>query len=158
MSHHSASEELHKVGPDNPGFDTSDPNTPGVTIFIVLFIVTLVLVIGATIVYYNFASQAQEDEAVLQKPSEDLANLHAREDEQLKTYGFINKEKGVVQIPLDRAMELVAREAAEGKPKYPTTPVAVKVEPAAGATAAPGTPAAPAPATTAPAKAPEVHK
>lgn len=157
MSHHSASEELHKVGVDNPGFDTSDPNTPGVTIFIVAFVVTLVLVIGATIVYYNFTQQMHEDEVVLAKPSEELAALHAREDEQLKTYGFINKEKGVVQIPLERAMELVAREAAEGKPKYPTVPVAVKVEPAAGAAAAPGAPAA-APAPAAPAKAPAAHK
>src|SRR3954471_16321077 len=153
---HSASEELHKVSPDNPGFDTSDPNTPGVTIFIVLFVVTLVLVIGATIVYYNVAQQQHEEEVLLSKPSEELGNLHAREDEQLKTYGYINKEKGVVQIPLARAMELVAREAAEGKPKYPTVPVAVKVEPAAGAAAV--TPGSPAAATAAPAKAPEAHK
>lgn len=133
------SEHLAPIDPNNPGFDPGDPNTRGLTVFIVLFVLTLVLTIVATAGYFEFARERQEDLAILSKPSEELAALRAREDQQLKTYGYINREKGVVQIPLERAMDLLAREAAEGKLKYSTAPTPVKKveEPAAAAAPAP---------------------
>ncbi len=142
MSHHSASEELHPVGPDNPGFDPGDPNTGGLAAFVVLFVGTLVLIIAATTVYYNYARENQEDAAVAEKPSEELSAIRAREDEQLKTYGYINREKGIVQLPIERAKQLVLEEAAAGKPKYPTVAVLKKEEVAVPAPAAAAAPAA----------------
>jgi hypothetical protein len=40
-------------------------------------------------------------------PAEDLRALRAREEEVLRTYGWVNREKGVVRIPIERAMELL---------------------------------------------------
>jgi hypothetical protein len=132
------SEHLSPIDPQNPGFDPGEPNTKGLTIFIVLFLATLLLVIAATAVYFQFIHEGQQEQAVLARPSEELAALHAREDQQLKTYGYIDRKKGVVQIPLERAMELVAKEAAEGKVRYSTAPTPVKKEePAAAAAPAP---------------------
>jgi len=122
------SEHLHPVGPDNPGFDPSEPNAPGLVIMIALTALILVGVFVGVTAYYEWSKDRVEEEVLLSKPSEELANLHAREDAQLKTYGFINKEKGVVQIPVDRAMELILKEAAEGKLKYSMVPTPVKKE------------------------------
>jgi hypothetical protein len=47
-------------------------------------------------------------------PALDLARFRAREDETLSTYGWVDRPSGVVHIPIERAMEIVAR---EGLPK-----------------------------------------
>ena len=39
-------------------------------------------------------------------PREDLRELRAREDEQLQSYGWIDRNGGVVRIPIDEAMRL----------------------------------------------------
>lgn len=39
-------------------------------------------------------------------PREDLAALRAREDETLRSYGWVDRNAGVVRIPIDRAVEL----------------------------------------------------
>ncbi len=43
-------------------------------------------------------------------PAADLQDLRAHEDSELQSYGWIDKQKGVVRIPIERAMELVARQ------------------------------------------------
>ena len=40
------------------------------------------------------------------EPREDLAALRTREDETLSSYGWVDRNAGVVRIPIDRAMEL----------------------------------------------------
>ena len=40
------------------------------------------------------------------EPREDLAALRAREDQTLRSYGWVDRNAGVVRIPIDRAMEL----------------------------------------------------
>ena len=40
-------------------------------------------------------------------PREDLGNLRAREDQTLTSYGWVDKNAGVVRIPIERAMQLV---------------------------------------------------
>jgi hypothetical protein len=46
-------------------------------------------------------------------PPAELERLRARDRERLETYGWIDRDEGLVRIPILRAMELVAREAAE---------------------------------------------
>ncbi|MGB6691889.1 MAG: hypothetical protein WBE76_28945 [Terracidiphilus sp.] len=41
--------------------------------------------------------------------NEDLAELHAREDLLLDNYSWIDRSKGTVRIPVERAMELIAQ-------------------------------------------------
>lgn len=42
-------------------------------------------------------------------PRNDLAEMRAAEDRELTTYGWVDKEKDTVRIPIDRAMELLAQ-------------------------------------------------
>ena len=37
------------------------------------------------------------------------AKLHAEEEEVLTTYGWVDKDRGVARVPIDRAMELLVR-------------------------------------------------
>ena len=39
-------------------------------------------------------------------PRQDLADLRAKEDELLRTYGWVDRNAGVVRIPIDTAMKL----------------------------------------------------
>lgn len=41
---------------------------------------------------------------------EDMATLRAREAELLTTYGWVNREAGIVRIPIDQAIELLAED------------------------------------------------
>lgn len=42
-------------------------------------------------------------------PGQDLKELHAKEDNVLKEYRWVNKDLGVVSIPVERAIELLAQ-------------------------------------------------
>src|SRR5579859_1377638 len=39
-----------------------------------------------------------------------LADLHAHENTELTTYGWIDQKAGVVRLPIDRAMELTVQD------------------------------------------------
>ncbi len=41
-------------------------------------------------------------------PVQDLQTLHTEEEHQLNTYAWVNKEAGIVRLPIERAIELVA--------------------------------------------------
>lgn len=41
-------------------------------------------------------------------PARDLARLQARDEAALKSYGWIDRRSGVIQIPIERAMDLTA--------------------------------------------------
>ena len=52
-------------------------------------------------------------------PVADLAALRTREHLQLSTYGWVDRDRGIVHIPLDDAMKRVA---ADGIPDWPGKP------------------------------------
>jgi hypothetical protein len=54
-------------------------------------------------------------------PALDLARFRAEEDLALGTYGWVDKDKGVVRIPIERAMRLLAE---RGLPAAATPPPA----------------------------------
>lgn len=41
--------------------------------------------------------------------NQDIADLHAREDLLLSNYTWVDESKGIVRIPIERAMELIAQ-------------------------------------------------
>jgi hypothetical protein len=53
-----------------------------------------------------FDSQIPPEPRIEEHPAIEIQQLHAQEDQTLSTYGWMDKSKGVVRIPLDRAMEL----------------------------------------------------
>lgn len=121
------------------GYDRAEPNTP-----IIGFIGgAIVLIVIIVILGIHFVYQRSLQDQVAQKQelpvASDLLELRAKEDAALYQYRYIDRTAGVVGLPIERAMDLLVKEAAEGRLKYPTQPAPVKkVDPLA-----PGTPGAP---------------
>jgi hypothetical protein len=42
-------------------------------------------------------------------PQQDLKQMRAEEDQILSSYGWVDREKGIVRLPIGRAMELLAQ-------------------------------------------------
>ena len=53
-----------------------------------------------------FDSQIPPAPRIEEYPAIEIQQLRAQEEQTLSTYGWIDKKKGVVRIPLDRAMQL----------------------------------------------------
>jgi uncharacterized protein (DUF58 family) len=110
----------------------------GIVLLFALFGVIVLAIIGPT------PRGSDYEEARAKKRVENLKALREEADKALTTYGWVDKNKGVARIPIERAMELTVAELAKQKPA-PAGPIAT---PAPQATAsAPGSAASPAPAT-----------
>jgi hypothetical protein len=122
------SEEIRRIPRPEEGFDDAEPDSKGVTIFTIATVVLLLVVMGAVNLYFNYVWNAQLEKKVAEQGSEELDRLHERETKQLTTYEVLDKNRGVVRMPIDRAMELLVKEAAEGRTFYPGTPTTVRPE------------------------------
>jgi len=49
-------------------------------------------------------------------PQADLDRLHADENKQLTTFGWVDRENGVARIPIERAMQLLGERGFSGWP------------------------------------------
>jgi hypothetical protein len=90
------------------------------------------------------------EEARAKKRMEKLKTLHEESQKELTTYAWLDKNKGVARLPIDRAMELAVADLAQRKlaPAGPiATPAAASPAPAAPqqqAATLPAQPSAPA--------------
>jgi hypothetical protein len=111
-------QEIRHADP-REGFDHRDPKTGPIVGFAVGCVLLLVLTIFALQQYFNKIWDEAVYEKVLAPPSEQLKELHYRENWYLSHYSFTDKKSGVVRIPLDKAMDAFVKEAADGKLFYP---------------------------------------
>ena len=139
------------------GFDDTEPQAMWVLVFSLAIIVTIIATMLFVTAYYDQAHDKLVYERQQVPINEDMRNLRAKEDNELHSYGYADKSAGVIRMPIERAMELVLTDAAEGKPKYPTTPYIVKKEEPVVAVA-PGAPAPATPGGHTVAPAPAAHK
>ena len=153
--------ETNPILPNQPGVDYDRHEAKAGLIAVISASVIgmfVVLIIG---VYYLYtvAYEHVEHDVFTGVASQELKAIHDREEQHLHQYSYIDKEKGVVRIPIDKAMDLLSTEFAAGKVSWNTTTYPVKVElpggaagganaPAPGAAPAAGQPAASQPAAT----------
>ncbi len=116
------------------GYESSEPRMGLVAAAFGAIIVGLIVVVLGLQAVYDRVHEHQIFVRVLEPVSEDLRNLRAREDGQLHSYQYVDRATGAVRIPIERAMELLEKEAADGRLSYPTKPAPVKPEPAPGGT------------------------
>lgn len=133
--------------PGNDGFENSDLDWRGTFITGVSVLVGTWIVIA--LVYFLFTYLAHEHsvssppplpiaahgnpmppEPRLQaSPSKDLKTMRTHEDWELSHYYWVNKSKGTVAIPIDRAIEILA---ARGIPSQKQPPNLALSKPEAG--------------------------
>lgn len=114
------------VAAEAEGYDHGEPNSAMIGIIGGAIVLVVVIVILAITYLYDFAHDTQVDQVVGQPVSQELMDLRAREDADLYQYKYIDRNTGAVRLPIDRAEELLIKEAAEGRLKYPTAPAPVK--------------------------------
>src|SRR5678815_4678754 len=82
------------------------------------------------------------EETRAKKRMEKLKALHEESQKELTTYGWVDKNKGIARIPIDRAMEVTVADLAQKKPA-PAGPIATppaQIAPAGASPAAPSVP------------------
>ena len=118
--HPSASPSSHGSG----GYEKSDLSAKAIGIFgaALAVVMVLTLLVAAWMLGFFASWQAQRDtppsplattragvpEPRLQvDPVKDLRALRAAEDKILTSYGWVNREAGIVRVPIERAMQLL---------------------------------------------------
>ena len=134
-----------------PDYEHGEPRTGLIALFGLGTVAGLVALVLGIQFYFDRVEEQQVYVKQMAPLSDDLLNLRAREDTELHSYQYLDRAAGKVRVPIERGMELLAREAAEGKLKYPAmpTPVAAPAQGAPTTTPQPGgtnAPPAPAPA------------
>ncbi len=115
----------------------------GVVLLFALFGVIVLAIIGP------MPRGSDYEETRAKKRMENLKTAQEDAEKALNTYAWVDKNKGVVRIPIDRAMELTATDLAQKKPVAAgpiATPPAAQVSPGGAASPA----ASPAPAASKP--------
>lgn len=114
----------------------------GIVLLFALFGVIVLAIIGPA------PRGSSYEETRAKKRVENLKTVRDEAAKALTTYSWIDKNKGLAHIPIDRAMELTVAELAQKKPA-PAGPIAAP-EPQA-----PAAPASPAPASPTPTGSPQ---
>ena len=107
----------------------------GIVCLFVLFGLIVLAVIGPS------PRTSDYEETRAKKRMEKLKTLHEESQKELTTYAWVDKNKGVARIPIDRAMEVTVADLAQKKPA-PAGPIATPPAQTAPAGTAPA-PAAP---------------
>ena len=108
----------------------------GIVCLFVLFGLIVLAVIGPS------PRTSDYEETRAKKRMEKLKTLHEESQKELTTYAWVDKNKGVARIPIDRAMEVTVADLAQKKPA-PAGPIATPAAQAAPAGASPAVPAVP---------------
>ena len=106
--------------------EESDVNVAGVVVFVIVLVVVTVLISGAVwVMYRQFEQSASRSgtaefplaESAMRRlppeprlqtdPRDDMANLRRSEDEVLDSYAWVDRNAGIVRIPIEQAMKLV---------------------------------------------------
>jgi len=108
----------------------------GIVCLFVLFGLIVLAVIGPS------PRTSDYEETRAKKRMEKLKTLHEETQKELTTYAWVDKNKGVARVPVERAMELTVAELAQKKPA-PAGPIATPPAQTAPAGASPAAPAVP---------------
>ena len=117
----------------------------GIVCLFVLFGLIVLAVIGPS------PRTSDYEETRAKKRMEKLKTLHEETQKELTTYAWVDKNKGVARIPIERAMEVTVADLAQKKPA-PAGPIATPAAQAAPAGASPAPAASQQPGTAQPAQ------
>ncbi len=113
--------------PNSRGYETSDANAGAVAKFgLALAVICGLALILMLVMLNSFRAEKKSNEPALSpmaaqrealppeprlqiQPNEDWLKYKTHEDSLLHSYGWVSREAGVVRLPIDRALELVAQ-------------------------------------------------
>lgn len=124
--------------------EDDNTNLRAVTIWFVGIVLSVVVAVIFITQYFGIQVRKEIEAKVLTVENPVLRDLRASEQAKLTKYQWVNKEAGVVRIPVERAKELTLRDwSSRAKAVVPAAEVAEGAESAEGAEASPAENAAP---------------
>ncbi|MDB6111506.1 MAG: hypothetical protein JWR69_3256 [Pedosphaera sp.] len=125
-------------GPAGHAVEGADVSLRWIMIWLGILLASGVLihfVLGAMLAHFKRTSALADQEAARQQvvpsvaaarrqfpeprlqvsPPLDLAELRTREDAELNSYGWIDRTSGVVRIPIDRAIDIIAQKGVPAR-------------------------------------------
>lgn len=101
------------------GYDRADVSIKWVATIIIAFVVVFIVISVGTKSLFIKDKNAVVYQQQLQPVSPTLIEVRAHEDSLLDNYQILNIDKGIYQIPIDRAMEIMAGKARRGTHTQP---------------------------------------
>ena len=106
-------------------YERSDWNVPAIAIVMAMLLVLVAIAVLALRLGFDTAasdvhrslSVAMPQPALQTDPRSDLAQLRAREERLLNTYYWVDRDKGIVHIPIAEAMKRLAAKGIDGFPQ-----------------------------------------
>ncbi len=95
---------------ENGGHEMSDFSWTTVLWLIPMAVIIMLIFFAVCIAWFKGAKDAEISEKQALFATTELNQLHAKESEILSSYKILDKDKGRYQIPIARAMELVAQD------------------------------------------------
>ena len=83
-----------------------------VTVSLVTTVLVLLSVVG-TQAFFRFEQEKINRIRVIEAPNDDLDQLNNQQLAEIQQYRWVDREKGLAAIPIDRAMALYAQEEQE---------------------------------------------
>jgi hypothetical protein len=117
------------------GYERRDANARNLLLFAVTLFVVLLLVAGVSAWVFQYFGRVQKlgppatpfEQAralpplpqLQAHPVLDLEELHAKEQHELDSYGWVDRTHGIVRIPISRAMDLIMERGLPTRPAAP---------------------------------------
>lgn len=100
-----------------PGYETQDLNVR--LIVTVSFIALFAMIVALYVINELFviSKEKRVEHVVLTPISTQLRELRASEDDVLTSYKVIDSDKGIYQIPIEQAMQVLANQAYQNSQK-----------------------------------------
>ncbi len=99
----------------NPGYEKSDVSVNKIALWGVIGLTLLAIILVFIVDFFVAAKEQLVYETQLRPESVAIRELRAREVETLNSYKVIDSSAGTYQIPIDRAIRLMADEAYLGR-------------------------------------------
>jgi hypothetical protein len=103
---------MTSVENNSAGYEKRDVNIMMVIGLSVFLVALLVVILIFLMDYFVDAKEQMVYEVQLQPESVELQSLETADKEALSTYKILDAEQGIYRIPIERAMELLAKEAS----------------------------------------------
>ena len=80
----------------------------------VVAVVTFIIIVGIQVLYF-WVQEGFDQERIVQQRTVKADRIIVQQETRLQSYGWVSKEKGQVEIPIDRAMRLVLDDLQMGQ-------------------------------------------
>jgi len=88
-----------------------DPNVAASAVVGIISAILLFVIIVVLQAYFYGAEQSELERKVWNQPYQALQQLDANQLELLNSYGWVSEADGVVHVPIERAIDLIAAES-----------------------------------------------